>query len=81
MSKTCLRPHFHGEKLSGVEGFLAHLSYPGLAKLSYIQGYLTADSGAVNIPTLAIFQKHAYNFFLFFKEGHWPTGLQKDAKG
>ena len=42
----------------------------------HLQWVVTADSGAVNIPTPAIFQKHAYNFFLFFKAGrmaHWPS--------
>ena len=42
---------------------------------------MTADSGAVNIPTPAIFQRHAYNFFFFFlRQANGPLALRKSLK-
>ena len=40
---------------------------------------MTADSGAVNIPTPTIFQRHAYNFF-FLRQANGPLALRKTLK-
>ena len=41
---------------------------------------MTADSGAVNIPTPAIFQGHAYNFFFFLRQANGPLAFRKTLK-
>ena len=41
---------------------------------------MTADSGAVNIPTPAIFQRHAYNFFFFLRQANGPLAFRKTLK-
>ena len=41
---------------------------------------MTADSGAVNIPTPGIFQGHAYNFFFFLRQANGPLAFRKTLK-
>ena len=46
----------------------------------YLQCVVTADSGAVNIPKPAIFQRHAYNFFFFLRQATGPLAFRKSLK-